>query len=131
MIYEYRTCKVRHGFEKMFIETRVVPWLPIAEKYGAKIVGGIYQPEIGDEETHISYIMGFDSLAHREKVFASLRKDPDFLGLLKYWKIDKEAQGQYYGWTMPGFHNTILKSTEYASTKHELPKFDAKGYLVT
>ena len=106
MIYERRVCIVQHVHEQPF-KDRVHSWLPVAEKYGAKVVCGVFQAEIGGREAEIYYILAFEDLAHRERVYKSVRQDPDFLKLRAKW--DEE------GHWMNDFTNEILNSTEYAS----------------
>ncbi len=47
MIYEHRTYTVLPGKTDEEI-ARVTDWFPVIEKYGAKVVAGIFQTVIGD-----------------------------------------------------------------------------------
>ena len=107
MIYEHRIYTVIPGKMEEDI-SRVIEWFPVIEKYGAKFVAGIFQTVIGDSN-EISYIIGYDDLAHRQRVFDSLAEDDDMKKLAGEWA--KREPVNY------NIRNKILRSTEYSSPK--------------
>ena len=122
MIYEYRLVTVEYGKQDYYTQTRIETALPILEKHGAKMVGGIYKTEIGRDACCLSYMLGFESLAHRQKVFDAISQDADFQKLNRWWAND--------GCFTKHIHNEILSSTEYAAGTREIPRFDDNGDLI-
>lgn len=107
MIYEHRIYTVMpHRAEALI--AAINEWFPIVEKYGVKVIAGIFQTVIGNEN-EVSYILGYDDLAHRERVFQSMMEDEDFKK--SHERLQKEE---------PLIYNTlnkILSSTEYSASK--------------
>ena len=122
MIYENRIITVEHGKEDYYIQTRIVTSLLLLEKYGAKVVGGIYKTVSGRDACCLSFMLGFERLAHREKVFNEIYEDADFQKLNQWWAKD--------GCFTKHIHNEILSSTEYVADSGEIPRFDENGDLI-
>ena len=107
MIYEHRIYTVIPRRAELLI-AHINEWFPVMEKYGVKVAAGIFQTVIGDEN-EISYILGYEDLAHRERAFESMRADEVFQKMAEQWAKDE-----------PAAYNTrhkILSSTEYAASK--------------
>ena len=107
MIYEHRIYTVIPGKTEEEI-SRITDWFPIIEKCGAKVVAGIFQTVIGDSN-ELSYIIGYDDLAHRQRVFESMAEDDDMKKLAGEW-----AKGEPLNYNT---RNKILRSTEYSPSK--------------
>jgi len=107
MIYEQRIIIIIPGKEEEFI-SRARKWLSIAQKCGARITTDIFQTIIGNNH-EFSYIMAYDSLAHREKVFQSMEQDQEIKAL--HETLAKE------GYPVYNISNRIMKSIEYSDSK--------------
>ena len=107
MIYEHRICTVIMGKEDEFI-ARVNEYLPRFEKYGAKVIGGIFRTIIGDSN-EISYMLGFDDLAHHQKVWKSMAEDEDLNKMREKWAKEE--------FPVHNIRSKILSSTEYSSSR--------------
>ena len=113
MIYERRVNIVFGRKEKEFIEDVAYKFIPFLEKHGATFVGGIYQPISGAITDEFYYIMGYDSLAHREKVYEDLNNDPEYQKLHDWWWAQEEEIIEHY-------YVEFLKVHEYPPpSKHE------------
>lgn len=106
MIYEHRIYTVRPGKDAALM-ARFKEFFPIVERYGGKICGGIFYTAVGDS-SEISYILGFDNLAHLESMYESAAADEEMQGILAKWAAEEP--------TTVNTRNKILKSTEYASS---------------
>ncbi len=102
MIYEQRFVKCIQGKEDEFIG-RARAWLAIAQKCGARVTTGIFQTIIGDTN-EFSYILEYDDLAHRERVFNAIEEDRDMKMLKETLKKE--------GYPVNSISNRIMKSIE-------------------
>ena len=102
MIYEQRIAKALPGKEEEFVG-RARKWLAIAQKHGARVTAGIFQTIIGDT-SEFSYILEYDNLAHRERVFQAIEEDAEWKMILK--TLAKE------GYPVSNISNRIMKSFE-------------------
>ncbi len=107
MIYEHRIYTVIPGMAEAEL-ARVTEWFPIVEKCGGTVIAGIFQTVIGDSN-EISYILGYDDLAHRQRVWQSMMEDEDMKKIRQRWA--KEESCSY------NIFNKVLKSTEYSASK--------------
>ena len=97
MIYERRVNVVFGRMNKEFIKDVAYKFIPFLEKHGARFVGGIYQPISGAITDEFSYIMAYESLAHREKVYEALEHDPEYQKLVDWWwSLDEKIIEHYY-----------------------------------
>ncbi len=107
MIYEHRIYTVIPRRAELLI-SHINEWFPVVEKYGVKVVAGIFQTVIGDDN-EISYILGYEDLAHRQTAFESMRADEGFQKMAEEWAKDDPAAYNT--------RNKILSSTEYSASK--------------
>ncbi|MFC2099260.1 NIPSNAP family protein [Candidatus Bipolaricaulota bacterium] len=49
----------------------------IFERHGMKVVG-FFTTEIGERNDQLTYLLGFDSLADRERAWSAFRSDPEW-----------------------------------------------------
>ena len=107
MIYEVRLNRLLQNYMAVeFVEEWVKPFIPFLEKYGAKFVAGIFQPLLGGETNHIWYIMSYDDLAHRERVYQAIDVDEDFQKQRVVWSGKPNM--------LKNMTLEILKSYEYS-----------------
>ena len=106
MIYEHRIYTVIPRKAELLI-SHINEWFPVMEKYGVKVVAGIFQTVVGDD-SEISYILGYEDLAHRQRAFESMRADEAFQKISGEWAKDEPAAYNT--------RNKILSSTEYSAT---------------
>lgn len=88
MIYERRWNKAILGKEKRFANERSKIFIKYLQKYGARFVAGIFQPEFSEDISQVWYIMEYDDLAHREKVYNAIRNDQEYLKQDTEWLSD-------------------------------------------
>jgi hypothetical protein len=105
MIYEQSIYTVIPGKEKTLVK-HMSEVFPFVEKYGGKVMG-IFQTTIGNSN-EISYILIFNDLAHREKVFQSIGNDMEVATV--HERHVSEGPTHYNA------VNKILRSTEWSST---------------
>jgi hypothetical protein len=105
VIYELRDYEVRPGrlghLNARFREHAV----PALERHGINPVG-FFTNEIGGPSDRLLYLVSFDSLADREKAWASFGADED-------WQRLKQEQEGDEPWTLR-FTSRILKPTDYS-----------------
>ena len=106
MIYEHRIYTFRPGKEAALID-RFHEFFPIVERYGREICAGIFKTAIGDS-SELSYILGFDDLAHLQRVYESAAADEEMQNILARWAEEEP--------TTINTRNKVLNSTEYASS---------------
>lgn len=75
MIYEHRAYYIMPGKMAEFIEAFGRTPARLFEKYGAKVIG-VWQVNIG-RSNQVIYILAYDDLAHRQRVWQQLDADPD------------------------------------------------------
>ena len=83
MIYEGRLVTVIRGMEKEWASRVLHQFFPELEKRGARPMG-VFQTVIGNSQDFYIVIQ-FDNLAHREKVFAAMAKDPAWQKVEEAW----------------------------------------------
>ena len=106
MIYEGRLVKVIRGMEGEWTSRAFNGFFPMVKKHGGKPIGA-FQTVIGNSEDFY-IVMQFDSLAHREKVFKAMAKDPEFQKLEESWK--KVV-------TLSNIYTTMIKTVSPPSAK--------------
>lgn len=75
MIYELRTYRILPGKMAEFLEAFGRIPAPLFEKHGARLIG-VWETEIG-RSNEVTYILAFDDLGHRDRVWQAYRADPD------------------------------------------------------
>lgn len=105
MIYEYRVYEVMPG-RMQDLHTRFRDHtLAIFERYGMKTIA-FFTPEIGASTDKLVYILGFDSLEHREKAWTAFHADAE-------WQ-QARAQSEVNGPLVAKVTNTLFKTTDYS-----------------
>lgn len=107
MIYEHRIYTVIPGMAEAEL-ARVTEWFPIVEKCGGKVIAGIFQTVIGDSN-EISYMLGFNDLAHHQEVWKSMAEDEDLNKMREKWAKEE--------FPVHNIRSKILSSTEYSSSR--------------
>ena len=83
MIYEGRIAITIPGKEELFLNRVMKDYFPMVKKHGGNPIG-VFQTVIGESD-EVYYVLGFRDLAHREKVFKSMRADAEYLKLAELW----------------------------------------------
>jgi hypothetical protein len=107
MIYELRIYKAIPGKLGKLNERLEKHWIGLFEKHGMKVIG-FWTAVIGTSNT-LYYMLGYDSLAHRDETWKSLKSDPEVQELRK--KLDSEDIVTEY------IDNIILTPTPYSPMK--------------
>lgn len=107
MIYELRHYEVMPGklpeLNKRFENVTV----PLFVKCGFKVVG-FWTAEVGTSGV-LTYMLGFDDMAHREKAWNDFRADPE--------RAKAFADSEKDGPLVARINNTILRPTAYSPMK--------------
>jgi len=98
MIYEARVATVVPGMDEEFVSRVRNEYFPMVEKHGGKVIG-IFQTVIG-HGNQFFYILGFESLGHRDQVFASMRDDKEYHAIAARWTAKP---------SLVDLHSTIVK----------------------
>ena len=75
MIYEHRFYYILPGKLPEFLDAFAKTPLKVFARHGAKMVG-FWTPVLG-QSNEIIYILSFEDLAHRERVWAQIDSDPE------------------------------------------------------
>jgi hypothetical protein len=105
MLYEYRRYEVSPG-RKPDLDARFANLtLPLWERHGVRPVG-MFDVEVGTMTNELHYILGWESLAERERTLPAFLSDPDWVA----GRAESEADGPL---TMR-VHNQIWRPTPYS-----------------
>ena len=107
MIYEWRIYKVIPGKLAKLNERLEKYWIHLFEKHGIKVIG-FWTAVFGTTNT-LYYMLGYESLAHREETWKSLNSDPEVQEVRK----KRETEGQVTEYIT----NLILAPTSYSPMK--------------
>jgi hypothetical protein len=78
MLYEYRRYEVNPG-KKPELDARFRDLtMPLWEKHGMKAVG-LFDVEVGTMTNEFHYILAWESLAERERIFPQFLADPEWV----------------------------------------------------
>ncbi len=83
MIYEYRVYEALPGKLPLVVEL-MGRAAPAFEKYGMKVVG-FWTPIVGEASNRFIYILGFESMEHRQKAWASFLASPEWKEIGAEW----------------------------------------------
>ena len=98
MIYEGRVATVLPGMDEEFVSRVINEYFPMVEKHGGKVIG-VFQTVIGNGN-EFYYVLGFDDLSHRDRVFQSMRGVQDYQEVAARWTKKPSISNLY---------STILK----------------------
>jgi hypothetical protein len=108
MIYELRVYHCNPGklpaLLKRFEETTLGIW----ERFGIR-QAGFWTVEIGDSNHDLYYLLAWESLAERERVWGAFAVDPEWL--------EKRAASEVAGPIVARISNRFLKPTGFSSVK--------------
>ncbi|MDQ1279019.1 MAG: hypothetical protein QG670_279 [Thermoproteota archaeon] len=107
MIYEWRVYEVVPGKMNAINERFQKITTKFFDKYGIRVVG-FWQADIGTSNV-LYYMLAWDSLAQREKVWSAFSSDPDRLKAFRETEKD--------GPLVERVVNTILRPTAYSPMK--------------
>lgn len=79
--------------------------IALFERHGMKVIG-FFTSDIGEWTDRLTYILGFESLEHRERAWAAFREDPQWLQV----KAESEKDGPI----LTRLKSTILTPTSYS-----------------
>lgn len=108
MIYEYRTYEVSPGkmndLKKRFREHTI----KLFEKHDMKVIA-FFDPIIGESTNHLTYILAFKDLAHREKSWENFMNDEEWIKVFN--KSNENGQ------IVVKVENKIFKPTDFSPLK--------------
>ena len=108
MIYEWRVYEIAPGKAQALHDRFASGALPIWEKYGIKVVG-FWTYLIGGPSDHLVYMLEWESLEQREKLFPAFQNDPEWV------KIRAETEKD--GSLVTRMYNSFLRPTPYSPMK--------------
>jgi NIPSNAP len=109
LIYEWRVYEVVPGRMEALNERFAKITLKYFEKHGIKVVG--FWTAIVGTTNILYYMLAFEDLAHREKVWNAFASDPGWI------KARSETEKKAGGPLTERIVNTILKPTDYSPMK--------------
>jgi len=104
MIYELRIYDAMPGKLPALNERFSKITMGYFEKYGMKVIG-LWTDDVGINN-HLTYILAFDDMAHRDKAWAAFRADPE--------RIKAFAETEKDGALVACITNSILRPTSYS-----------------
>ena len=107
MIYELRNYEVMPGKLPALNDRFAKVTVPLFEKYGFKVVG-FWTADVGTSGV-LTYMLGFDDMAHRDKAWGAFRADPV--------RAKAFAESEKDGPLVVRITNTILRPTAYSPMK--------------
>jgi hypothetical protein len=108
MIYEWRVYKVAPGKLPMLNERFRKHWAEIFERNGIKLIG--FWEAIVGRTSSLYYMVAYDSLAHREECWKSMRSDAEA------GKV-RDALAKEQGTITEYVDNLLLMPTDYSPLK--------------
>ena len=108
MIHEIRIYEPYPGKMQALQDRFANHTIRLFEKHGMKVLG-FWTPLIGDWSNQLIYMLGFDSLEHREKAFAAFQADPE------WQKVRAESEKD--GPLVLRITNQIWRPTAFSPTK--------------
>ena len=105
MIYEYRVYEAMPGKMPALVEM-MSKTVAVFERLGVKVVG-YWTPTIGEPSDRFIYMLGFDSLEHRQKAWAGFGQDPE-------WQKFRAEVAEREGTITARTFNSILRPTSYS-----------------
>ncbi len=106
MIYELRTYEILPGQAAVLHERFASSVLGNFEKHGMQNVG-YWSPLIGEFSNQLIYMLGFESLAHRERAWATYQQDPDV-------QASRREADEKHGPQVKRITNMLLQPTPYS-----------------
>ena len=82
-LYEIRVATVIPGREEVFLSRTIDEYSPMVTKHGGKAIG-TFQTVFGNS-SECFYVLGWDDLAHRDRVLQSMRKEDDYQEMAARW----------------------------------------------
>jgi hypothetical protein len=108
MLYELRVYNVSPGRMPDLLKRFDQITIPIWKRHGFKVVG-FWTTVIGENNNHLHYMLGWDTLADREQKWAAFQADQEW--------ITKRAETEKNGPLVASFSNSILAPTAFSPAK--------------
>lgn len=108
MLYELRVYNASAGRMADLLKRFDQVTIPIWQRHGFKPLG-FWTTMIGENNNHLHYMLGWDSLADREKKWAAFQADAEW--------ISKRAESEKNGPLVASFSNSILTPTAFSAMK--------------
>jgi hypothetical protein len=108
MIYELRVYHCMPGRLPALLKRFETVTLGIWERFGIR-QAGFWTVEIGESNHDLYYLLAWESMAEREKVWPTFMADPE-------WQA-KRAESEKDGPILSGVTNMFLKPTAFSSVK--------------
>lgn len=105
MVYEWREYRIVPGRMPAIKARFRDVTRTFFEKHGIEVVG-YWESEIGGETDILYYMIRWESLAQRERVWGAFVQDPEW--------IQAKAETEKDGPIVAGIHNKILRPTDFS-----------------
>lgn len=104
MIYELRVYEIIPGRLEAIHRRFATTTNRLFEKHGIRVVG--YWEDIAGTSNRLTYLVAYDSLAHREQAWGAFGSDPEWLAA--------KAKSEEDGPIVARIHNTFMRPTAYS-----------------
>lgn len=108
MIYELRIYRCIPGRLPALLKRFETATLKLWEKHGIK-PAGFWTTLIGESNMELTYMLKWESLAERERLWAAFMSDPDWINA----RADSEKDGQI----VANIASSLLQPTSFSSVK--------------
>jgi hypothetical protein len=108
MIYEMRVYRCVPGRLPALLKRFDTITLKLWDKHGIK-QAGFWTTLVGESHQELTYLLAWESLAHREKKWAAFQSDPDW--------ITARAKTEEDGQIVSNIVNQLLVPTSFSSVK--------------
>jgi len=108
MIYELRVYHCAPGRLPALLKRFEAVTLGIWERFGIR-QAGFWTVAIGESNHDLYYLLQWESLAERERLWGAFMRDPEWL--------EKRAESERDGPILASVSNTILEPTRFSSVK--------------
>jgi hypothetical protein len=104
MLYELRVYDVMPGKLPALNDRFAKITLRYFEKHGIKVVG--FWTDVIGRTNQLTYMLAFDDMAHREKVWSAFQADPD--------RLHEFEETERNGMLVARVTNTLMRPTAYS-----------------
>jgi len=108
MIYELRIYRVMNGRMADLLTRFEHHTVPIMARHGF-LQAGFWTTIVGRSEQHLTYLLAWESLAHRQEKWDALLSDPEWLAIRK----STEENGPL----IFDIENSLLRPTNFSAAK--------------
>jgi NIPSNAP len=108
MIYEMRRYDCMPGKMANLHELMETLAIPVFKRLGMTVVG-CWNPEVGDDENALIYLLAYEDMGARQKAWSQFWVDPE-------WTAKRAELTQKFGGPVVAKSNSVfLKATKYSS----------------